>query len=40
MLDNDKYDYEISSPLNIGIYMALFQLNCNNLKMAAMDRNM
>jgi len=37
---NDKYDNEISPPRNIGIYMTLFQQNCNNLKMAAMGRNM
>jgi len=34
-------DDEISaSPRNIGIYMILFQQNCNNLKMAAIGRNM
>jgi len=34
-------DYEISaSPRNIGIYMILFEQNCNNLKMAAIGRNM
>ena len=34
-------DDEISaSPRNVGIYMILFQQNCNNLKMAAIARNM
>ena len=34
-------DDEISaSPRNIGIYMILFEQNCNNLKMAAIGRNM
>jgi len=33
-------DDEISaSPRNIGIYMILFEQNCNILKMAAMGRN-
>jgi len=34
-------DDEISaSPRNIGIYMILFEQNCNKLKMAAIGRNM
>jgi len=34
-------DDEISaSPRNIGIYMILFEHNCNNLKMAAIGQNM
>ena len=34
-------DDEISaSPRNIGIYMIVFEQNCNNLKMAAIGRNM
>ena len=34
-------DNEISaSPCNIGIYMILFEQNCNDLKMAAIGRNM
>jgi len=36
-----RNDDEISaSPRNIGIYMTLFEQNCNNLKMAAIGRNM
>ena len=36
-----RNDDEISaSPRNIGIYMILFEQNCNNLKMAAIGRNM
>jgi len=36
-----RNDGEISaSPRNIGIYMILFEQNCNNLKMAAIGRNM
>jgi len=36
-----RNDDEIStSPRNIGIYMILFEENCNNLKMAAIGRNM
>jgi len=36
-----RNDDEISaSPRNIGIYMILFQQNCNNLKMDAIGRNM
>jgi len=36
-----RSDDEISaSPRNIGIYMTLFDQNCNNLKMAAIGRNM
>jgi len=36
-----RNDNEISaSPRNIGIYMTLFEQNCNNLKMAAIGRNM
>jgi len=32
---------EISaSPHNIGIYVILFEQNCNNLKMTAIGRNM
>jgi len=37
------FSHEIStSPRNIGIYtyMILFEQNCNNLKMAAIGRNM
>ena len=30
----------IASPRNIDIYMILFEQNCNNLKMAAIGRNM
>jgi len=34
-------DDEISaSTRNIGIYMILFEQNCNNLKMAAIGQNM
>jgi len=34
-------DDEISaSPRNIGIYMILFEQNCNNLKVVAIGRNM
>ena len=29
-----------ASPRNIGIYMSLFERNFNNLKMAAIGRNM
>jgi len=29
-----------ASPRNIGIYMILFEQNCNKLKMAAIGRNM
>jgi len=36
-----RNDDEISvSPRNIGIYMILFEQNCNNLKMTAIGRNM
>jgi len=36
-----RNDDEISaSPRNIGIYMILFEQNCNNLKTAAIGRNM
>jgi len=36
-----RNDDKISaSPRNIGIYMTLFEQNCNNLKMAAISRNM
>jgi len=36
-----RKDDEISaSPRNIGIYMIPFEQNCNNLKMAAIGRNM
>jgi len=36
-----RNDDEISaSPRNIGIYVILFEQNCNNLKMAAIGRNM
>ena len=36
-----RNDDEISaSPRNIGIYMTLFEQNCNKLKMAAIGRNM
>ena len=36
-----RNDDEISaSPRNMGIYMILFEQNCNNLKMAAIGRNM
>jgi len=36
-----RNDDEISAPpRNIGIYMILFEQNCNNLKMAAIGRNM
>jgi len=36
-----RNDDEISaSPRNIGIYMIPFEQNCNNLKMAAIGRNM
>ena len=33
-------DENQASPRNIGIYMILFEQNCNNLKMAAIGRNM
>ena len=32
--------YYLASPRNIGIYMILFEQNCDNLKMAAIGRNM
>ena len=36
-----RNDDEISaSTRNIGIYMILFEQNCNNLQMAAISRNM
>ena len=36
-----RNDDDISaSPHNIGIYMILFEQNCNNLKMAAIGQNM
>ena len=36
-----RNDDEIStSPRNVAIYMILFEQNCNNLKMAAIGRNM
>jgi len=33
-------DAEISSSRNIDIYIIIFEQNCNNLKMAAIGRNM
>ena len=40
-IPSTRNDDEISaSPRNIGIYMILFEQNCNDLKMAAISRNM
>ena len=38
LFSND--DEITASPRNIGIHMTLFEQNCNNLKMAAIGRNM
>ena len=39
-LNVTRNDDEISaSPRNIGIYMIIFEKNCNNLKMATIGRN-